>query len=160
MTSLNDYERRLIHYLSGDMGDSPTPFAELAGQLGVSEDEVLETVRGFQSEGLIRRFGATLWHQRSGFAANAMVVFKLDASRADECGQALARLPYVSHCYRRRPAPGWPFNLYAMAHAENRVRLMEMAAEMAEIAGAEEWRLLESQKEFKKTSLRLFDEAV
>lgn len=156
MSGLSAVDKRLIYHLSGDLGDSPTPYADLAVRLGLAEEEVLAAIRRFRERGLIRRFGATLWHQRSGFTANAMVVFQVEPERAGECGERLARRPYVSHCYLRRPAPGWPFNLYAMIHAESQNRLRAMVEEMAAEAGAVEWRMLESLRELKKISLRYF----
>jgi len=158
MAELSPADKVLIYHLSGDLGDSPAPYAELAAQLGRSEEEVLSALRRFQAEGLIRRLGATLWHQKSGFSANAMVVFKLPGEKTDQGGEKLAHLSYVSHCYQRVTAPGWPFNLYAMIHAESRDRLLAMVEEMAALTEAEEWRMLESLKELKKASRRYFPE--
>lgn len=158
MTSLSPADKALIYHLSGDLGDSPTPYADLAAKLGRSEAEVLATISRFQDEGLIRRLGATLWHQKSGFAANAMVVFQLPGEKADESGEKLARLPYVSHCYKRVTAPDWPYNLYVMIHAENRETLLGMIEEMTTLTGAEQWRMLESLRELKKASRRYFSE--
>jgi DNA-binding Lrp family transcriptional regulator len=156
MGGLSTVDKRLIYYLSGDLGDSPAPYADLAARLGLTEDDVLAAIRRFRDQGLIRRFGATLWHQRSGFTANAMVVFQIAPGRAGECGEKLARRSYVSHCYLRRPTPGWPFNLYAMIHADSQTRLRAMAEEMAAETGAAEWRMLESLRELKKVSVRYF----
>jgi len=156
MPRLSPDDKLLIYHLSGDLSDSPTPFADLARQLGRTEEELLERLRSFQADELIRRFGAILWHQRSGFAANAMLVFKVDPERTEQAGQALAALPYVSHCYQRKTVPGWPFNLYAMAHAENGRALEDMIEEMRTLCGAEDWRKLESLRELKKASLRYF----
>lgn len=158
MADLSPTDKILINHLSGDLGDSPAPYADLAAKLGRTEEDVLEAMARFQAEGLIRRLGATLWHQKSGFSANAMVVFKLPAEKADESGAKLARLPYVSHCYRRVTVPQWPYSLYAMIHAESREELLAMVEEMGALTGAEEWRMLESLRELKKASQRYFSE--
>jgi Transcriptional regulators len=158
MADLSPDDKALIYHLSGDLGDSPAPYAALAAKLGRTEEEVLEAVARFQAEGLIRRLGATLWHQKSGYSANAMVVFKLPEEKADEGGVRLAGLPYVSHCYRRVTVPEWPYSLYAMIHAESRRELLAMVEEMAALTGAEQWRMLESLRELKKASRRYFSE--
>ncbi|MDR2945219.1 MAG: Lrp/AsnC family transcriptional regulator [Candidatus Adiutrix sp.] len=155
---LDEADKRLIHLLSGDLGDSPAPYAEAAAKAGLTEEEALASVRRFMDAGLIRRLGATLWHQRSGFSANAMVVFSIPADRVEECGRKLAGRERVSHCYLRKTAPGWPFNLYAMTHAHNRDELLAAAREMADDCQAEDWRMLESLRELKKASLRYFAE--
>lgn len=153
---LSATDKLLIFHLSGDLGDSPAPYAELAERLGLTEDEVLAAVRRYMETGLIRRLGATLWHQRSGFKANAMVVFEVSSEQAEDVGGRMAEKPYVSHCYLRRTAPGWPYNLYAMIHAEERGQLLAMAEELAAICRGRPWRILESLKELKKISMRYF----
>lgn len=158
MRDLNQIDKLLIYQLSGDLGDSLAPYADLADKLGLREDEVISLIKEYQDEKIIRRFGATLWHQRSGFAANAMVVFEISDEQAEEAGRRLAARSYVSHCYLRRTTPGWPFNLYVMIHAENREAILGMTEELAELAGAAQWRMLESLKELKKASRRYFSE--
>jgi DNA-binding Lrp family transcriptional regulator len=157
MTDLTDLDKKIIFHLSGDLGASTRPYAELADKLGLAEETVLEAVRRFQAQGRIRRFGATLGHQKSGFKANAMVAWLVGPEEIESAGARLAALPYVSHCYQRRTAPSWPFNLYTMIHADSPARLREFLAEMAEICRASDWRILESLKELKKTSLRFFE---
>jgi len=156
--TLNITDKRLIFHLSGDLGASARPYAELAEKLGLKESEVLEAVRRFQARGWIRRFGAVLGHQKSGFRANAMAAWQVRPEEIEATGERLAGLPYVSHCYQRRTAPNWPFNLYTMVHADSPDRLGGFLEEMAEICRALDWRVLESLKELKKTSLRFFSE--
>lgn len=158
MRDLNEIDKQLIYQLSGDLGDSLTPYADLAEKLRLTEPEVLNLIKEYQDEKIIRRFGATLWHQRSGFAANAMVVFDIPVDQAEEVGRRLAARPYVSHCYLRHTAPGWPYNLYVMIHAESREAILSMTEELAELAGTGQWRMLESLKELKKASRRYFSE--
>jgi DNA-binding Lrp family transcriptional regulator len=158
MASLTALDKKIIFHLRGDLGTSDRPYAELADKLGLTEDAVLEAVGRFQAQGWIRRFGATLGHQKSGFKANAMAAWLVRPEEIEATGARLAELPYVSHCYQRRTAPAWPFNLYTMIHADSPDRLREFLTEMTEICRASDWRVLESLKELKKTSLRFFYE--
>jgi DNA-binding Lrp family transcriptional regulator len=157
---LTAIEKAAVHALSGDLPLCPRPFAEIAGRLGLSEEEVLAMARGFSERGLIRRFGAVLVHQRSGFSANAMLVWRFEGEGIAEAGLRFASLPYVTHCYQRDPAPGWPYNVYTMIHAGSRGELLEMAGEMARISGCGDWAILESVRELKKDSVRYFPEEV
>jgi DNA-binding Lrp family transcriptional regulator len=153
---LSSVEKKLVHLLSGDLGSSPRPYAELADKLGWSETRTLEAIESLFRRGAIRRLGAVAVHQRAGFSANAMVVWRVDETVVEEAGKKLAALPYVTHCYQRRPAPGWPYNLYAMIHAASLQAVSAMVEEMAGLAGSSDWRVLESLRELKKTSLRYF----
>jgi DNA-binding Lrp family transcriptional regulator len=155
---LTALEKAVVNALSGDLPLCPRPYAEIAGRLGVTEDEVLAAVRDFAGRGLIRRFGAVLVHQRSGFKANAMLVWRFEGGKVREAGETFAALPYVSHCYQRAEAPCWPYNLYTMIHAGSREELLAMADSMARMSGAGEWAVLESVKELKKDSIRYFPE--
>ncbi|MDR1085450.1 MAG: Lrp/AsnC family transcriptional regulator [Deltaproteobacteria bacterium] len=154
--SLTPSDKKLINLLSGDLGLSPNPYAELADKLALSESEVIQKIKNMTETGLIRRFGSVVVHQKSGFTANAMIVWLLDEDNVDQTGEKFACLPFVSHCYRRCPAPGWPYNLYTMIHAENRDKLDNMVRQMAELSRSKDWKVLESLREFKKESLRLF----
>jgi DNA-binding Lrp family transcriptional regulator len=148
-------EKRLINILSADLPLSLNPYLDLAQELGITESMVISSIKKMTDKGIIRRFGAVVVHQKSGFTANAMVVWLLEPDQQDPVGEKFAQLPYVSHCYNRSTVPGWPYNLYTMIHAENNDQLLKMVHNMAEISGAKEWQVLESLREFKKQSMKL-----
>jgi DNA-binding Lrp family transcriptional regulator len=60
-----------------------------------------------------------LRHQKSGFQANAMTAWQVDEDRIEAVGKIMASFREVSHCYRRDPADGWPYNLYTMIHGKS-----------------------------------------
>jgi DNA-binding Lrp family transcriptional regulator len=154
-SSLSSVQRQLINLLSSNLSLTPSPYADLADKLGLSEEMVIAAITEMREKGWIRRLGAVVAHQKSGFAANAMIAWLFAENRVDEAGESFAKLPYVSHCYRRAPVSGWPYNLYTMIHAQDQAHLLEMAQNMAKIEPIS-WRHLESLQEFKKESLRLF----
>jgi DNA-binding Lrp family transcriptional regulator len=157
--SLTLRDKRLIHALSGDLPLCPRPFEEIGKSLGMTEDEVIAVAGDYLERGLLRRFGAVLVHQASGYSANAMLVWSLSPEEALSAGEKFAALPYVTHCYLRKEAPGWPYSLYTMIHASNREKLMAMAQEMASLTGARDYLVLESVKELKKESVRYFPDS-
>ena len=153
---LTDQDKRLIYLFQGDLPVTPRPFAWLAGQLGWTEEEVLKRLREFKEAGLIRRFGATLYHQNSGFPANVMVAWQIPEERVEEAGQILAEVRLVSHCYQRRTTEKWPFNLYTMVHGEDEADCRRTVEEMAGMVESRGYELLFSLQELKKTSMRYF----
>jgi DNA-binding Lrp family transcriptional regulator len=55
-----------------------------------------------------------------------------DAGSADALGEALAREPGVTLCYRReRALPGWRYNLFCMLHGRDRATVEQRLAEIA-----------------------------
>lgn len=155
---LDRIDRRIIAHLQGDIALEPSPFAGLADELGISRSQVVERIRRLAEDKIMRRFGATLRHQRSGFAANVMVAWRVDPKRTREVGERLASFRRVSHCYWRRPCEGFPYNVFSMVHGRSEEECRELAAEMARAVGVEDHALLFSRQELKKTSMRYFDQ--
>jgi len=153
---LTDLEKKVIASIQEDLPVTERPYQEIAGRIGISEDDLLDTLRRLCDRGVIRRFGATLRHQRTGYKANAMGAWKVDERRIDEIGRIMASFRQVSHCYRRDPAPQWPYNLYTMIHADDEAACRETALRMAKAGGVEDCALLFSREELKKTSMVYF----
>ena len=110
---------------------------------------MLQRLSEWKSQGLVRRFGAFVRHQKLGYTFNGMTVWNVPGEQSDEIGRTFAALPYVSHCYARRPAATWPYNLYAMVHATTQEELDAYVDEMKRLANLDA-RVLVSTKEFKK----------
>ena len=157
---LSPLEKRLILALQRDLEIEPRPFLDLAGRLGLEEEEVLAAIRGLMDKGYIRRFGATLRHQKSGYEANALVAWSVPEADLKPIGRQMAAQRAVTHCYARRPAPAWPYNLYTMVHGRTREECLEIAARMARETGLSDYQVLFSESELKKTTMRYFREEV
>ncbi len=158
MSGLSDLEKKVILALQRDLEIEPKPFEDLASRVGVEEEELLSAIRGLMEKGFIRRFGATLRHQKSGYEANALVAWAIPAADLKGIGQQLAAQRAVTHCYARRPAPGWPYNLYTMVHGRTREECVAIAARMSAATGIKDYELLFSETELKKTTMRYFRE--
>ena len=144
------------------------PWAALGEPLGLAEDEVIATLRGWLEQGTLRRLGVVLRHHELGIAANAMAVFSLpevepgngngNEPEVDAAGMRLAAQPGVTLCYRRESAPGWPYTLYCMVHGRERgavQRLIDQATRAAGLAGCPR-EVLFSTRRFKQTGSRYF----
>ena len=132
------------------------PYKEIAASLCISEAELLEILQSLVDRGIMRRFGATLRHQRSGFDANAMTAWQVDEERIEEVGALMAAFPQVSHCYRRDPKSDWPYNLYTMIHGTSEAECIATAREISERTGVSTYELLFSRQELTKTSMKYF----
>lgn len=153
---LTDIEKIVAAAVQSDIPITRRPFHELAKQTGIDEQRFVEILDNLYKRGVIRRLGATIRHQKSGFNANAMVAWQVDESRIDEVGLVMASFEEVSHCYRRNPKGDWPYNLYTMVHARDALSCMETARKMAQKARVDRFTLLFSRKELKKTSMAYF----
>jgi siroheme decarboxylase len=153
---LTDLEKKIIASVQEDLPITARPYLEIARRLGIAEEVLLDTLSRMSTRGIIRRFGATLRHQRTGYRANAMAAWQVEEERIDAVGRIMAAFRQVSHCYRRDPKPSWPYNLYTMIHAEDESACRETARQMSEAAGVPVYSLLFSREELKKTSMVYF----
>jgi DNA-binding Lrp family transcriptional regulator len=153
---LTKLEKKILASIQGDISVTKQPYLEIAEQLGISEDTFLEKLKDLCDRGVIRRFGATIRHQKSGFKANAMVAWTVDEDRINDVGEKMASFREVSHCYRRNPNGDWPYNLYTMIHAGDEESCRETARKMSEATSVYTYTLLFSRKELKKTSMEYF----
>lgn len=138
----------------------PRPFHQLAAQLGLTAEEVMTRLERLRTHGILRRIGAVPNHYALGYAANGMTVWDVDDALVDELGEAVGRLPFVSHCYRRpRQLPLWPYNLFAMVHGHDKAETEALAAQIARVLGDACRRrdILYSSRILKKTGLRIGD---
>ena len=157
---LTDLEKKVIASIQGDIPIVSNPYQVLAEAIGVPEATFIETLKILTEKGVVRRFGATLRHQNSGFQANAMTAWQVEEARIEEVGRIMASFRAVSHCYRRDPADGWPYNLYTMIHGKSETDCENTAREMSVKAGVETYQLLFSRRELKKISMTYFPDAI
>ena len=155
---LTELEKSVIAAIQGDITVDRRPYRHIADSLGISEEHLLEVLQRLSDRGVIRRFGATIRHQKSGFAANAMGAWEVDEDRIEAVGKIMAGFKQVSHCYRRNPTRDWPYNLYTMIHAKDKAACRETARKMSEKSGVDKFALLFSHRELKKTSMHYFSE--
>ena len=153
---LTELEKKIIASIQEDMAITDRPYIQIAQNLGISETELLAYLKDLCTRGVVRRFGATLRHQRTGFTANAMVAWRVAEDRMDEVGQKMASFRQVSHCYRRNPTDEWPYNLYTMVHAGDEQSCYATARKMSSATAVEDYTLLFSRQELKKTSMVYF----
>jgi DNA-binding Lrp family transcriptional regulator len=154
--SFDELDHEIINALSGDISGSLRPFKDIADSLGVSEEEVLERIRGYSDRGVLRRMGAMIAHRVAGVDANGMIVWDVPEDTLEEIGAKLAAAPEVTHCYARPRQPEWPYCLYTMVHGKTRDDCKRVAERLAKEVGVERYKLVFSTREFKKTSPRYF----
>ncbi|MGO0122849.1 siroheme decarboxylase subunit beta [Desulfothermobacter acidiphilus] len=155
---MTEQEQRLILELGNNFPITSRPFAEIARRLDMSEEEVLERVRDYLEQGVIRRLSAALRQQHVGFSANAMVVWRVPPERVEEVGRKLASFPEVTHCYERLPAPDWPYNLYTMIHRLSREECWEIIHRLSAAVGISDFLVLFSTQELKRSNPQYFSE--
>lgn len=134
------------------------PYHEVARQVGVSADEVMNRMERLLADGAIRRIGVVPNHYALGYKFNGMTVWDVADEDIPEAGHRVGELDFVSHCYHRpRHLPDWPYSLFAMIHAKEKAAADSLVGRVAEALGplSRGHLVLFSSRILKKTGLRL-----
>ncbi len=151
LNQLTEFETRVLAVLQdGFPKDSPTPYADMAGRIGIETEVLLAMLAEWQSKGRIRRIGAIINHFHVGMGSGAMVVWQVEPDRVEEVGLCLAGFREVSHAYQRPASPQWPYNLYTMVHGADPASTEQTVQRMSETCRVAEYQLLLTEKELKK----------
>lgn len=154
----DDTDRRLIAATQAGLPRVAEPYAAVAAQLGLAESEVLDRLQTMIGNGIIRRIGAVPNHYKLGLRGNGMTVWDVPDELADELGERLGRLDFVSHCYRRPRHEGiWSYNLFAMVHGHDRLEVLAKTEQITALLGdaCRGHEVLFSAAVLKKTGLRV-----
>lgn len=154
--TLTERDKDAIRALQLDLPASPRPFLELAEQFGFDEQDLIDRGLQFIRTGQMRRFAAVLAHRKAGFTYNGMGVWVCPPERMQEVGQLMASFRGVSHCYERPTYPDWPYNLFSMTHGRTKQECEDVLAAISEESGLDEYIVLYSTKEYKKTRVSYF----
>jgi DNA-binding Lrp family transcriptional regulator len=125
IADLSAFEAKLLVAVQSGLPVSATPYADVAAELGTTEDAVVEGLTGLLARGCVKRIGCIVDHRRTGFDANCMVVWDVPDAERDDRGAVVGGFPYVTLCYHRPPRPeqGWPYSLFTMVHGRDRDRV-------------------------------------
>jgi len=118
---------------------------------------VLNLLHRMKEDGSIRRFGASIKHQKTGWTHNAMVAWIVDEADSDAIGEVAAKNQRISHVYfRPTSAPDWPYTLYTMVHGRSEDECLQVIEELRRETALDEYAVLDSLEELKKTSMTYF----
>ena len=152
---MDEMDLRLLRLSQDGLAMVDRPYLRLGEMLGISEDEVIDRLKELERIGIIRRFAATIGHRILGITANAMIVWRVSPSEVERIGEIFASFEAVTHCYERTVAPDWPYNLYTMVHSRSKEECIEIANELSKASGINDFKILFSEREYKKTSARV-----
>jgi DNA-binding Lrp family transcriptional regulator len=118
---LNDYQR--------DFPLVPAPFGVIAGRLGVSEAQVLDTLAQLQTRGAVSRVGAVFRPHSIG--ASSLAAIAVSAGELEEAAQLVSSYAEVNHNYEREHH----YNLWFVVAAADEARVREVLAEIESRTG-------------------------
>ena len=151
-------DKEFIRELQKDLEIIDRPFLKASQKLGITEDQLFDKLKHYENIGVMRRYAAILRHRDVGFIANGMIVWKVPEERISKVGEKLGAFPQISHCYQRPVYKDWPYNVFSMIHCKSEEEAKNMAKQIQKEVNVDEYKILFSAREFKKTRVEYFVE--
>ncbi len=115
---LSETDRKILNLIQLDFPLTVHPYADIAAQLGITEDEVIDRLKRLTIEGAVRRIGPILNTKGMG-GSNTLVAVKVPPEQIDAAAAFINRYPEVSHNYLRTAG----FNIWFTLSAPTRERI-------------------------------------
>lgn len=121
---LNDLEKRLLDAYQRGLPLSPTPYRDMAEELGTSEALVLQILQRLQRAGVVSRVGPVFRPQRIG--ASTLAAMAVPEGQLEQVADIISSFSEVNHNYEREDR----FNLWFVITAPSQERLQQVLEAM------------------------------
>jgi len=118
---LNDYQR--------DFPLSPTPYRDIALELGVTEEDVIDAFVELDEQDVITRIGSVIPPNRIGVSTLAAI--SVPETELEAVAQIISAYPEVNHNYEREHR----FNLWFVVIAADAQHLAQVLADIEQQTG-------------------------
>ncbi|OAI13950.1 MULTISPECIES: Lrp/AsnC family transcriptional regulator [Methylomonas] len=126
---LTPLQQRLLNDYQQDFPLSPTPYRDIAAQLGVREDEVLQAFEQLAGQQMISRIGPVIAPNSIG--SSALVAMAVPGADLARVAALVSAYPEVNHNYERENR----FNLWFVLIADDENHLNAVIAAIEAQAG-------------------------
>ena len=131
ITDYTPLQRALLNNFQQGFPLSARPYADLAEQLGVSEQEVIQTLKELQDNKTISRVGPVF--RVGSVGASTLAAMAVPAERLEEVAAVVNEYDAVNHNYEREH----DFNLWFVATAADEEDLQDTLRDIEQRTGLE-----------------------
>lgn len=122
MKTWDELDSKILNLLQTNFPISLTPFRDLAFQLGITEEEVLNRIANLYNDGVIRRIGGIINSYALGFYST-LCACQVPEQRIAEVGEVISSYPQVTHNYVR---DHHLYNVWFTLTAESKEKVLEI----------------------------------
>lgn len=119
---ISSLAKQLLNNFQQDFPLSPTPYLDIAKQLGVTEEEVLNTFTQLAADDFISRIGPVI--QPNHIGHSTLVAMDIPTGELSTVADIISRFPEVNHNYAREHR----FNLWFVLIATDQQHLQSVLA--------------------------------
>jgi DNA-binding Lrp family transcriptional regulator len=120
-------DRRLLDALQRGLPLCARPYAAVAREVGISEEDCLRRITRLKEEGIIRRLGGVFSTRALGFYST-LVAMSVPPENLDRVAQVVSEYPEVTHNYARQGRYNLWFTLITDREEDARALIDEIAA--------------------------------
>jgi DNA-binding Lrp family transcriptional regulator len=132
--SLDAVDRAIVNRLQRGFPVCERPYRETARELGISESELIERLRGLLGDGVLSRFGPLYHIERAG-GAMVLGAMQVPPHELERVIDAVNTLPEVAHNYLREHR----FNLWFVLAAPSPAQIDDASARIEAQTGHPVW---------------------
>lgn len=144
MPSIDDIDRAILNRIQSDFPITPRPYLAIAGNLGLSEKDVIRRIARLKEKGIIRRIGGNFVPEKLGFVST-LCAAKVPDDKIESFAEAVNHYPGVTHNYRRDNE----FNIWFTFIAPSMEMIEQNLADIATQTGIKEIINLPSTRVYK-----------
>ena len=123
-------DRRIVNSLQGGFPLSTTPYADVARELGLTEDDLIDRLQCLLDDGILSRFGPMFHAERMG-GALTLAAMSVPDDRYESVAEQVNAFPEVAHNYAREHA----LNMWFVVATERAERIAEVLGEIEKETG-------------------------
>ena len=142
--AMTDDDRKLLDVIQTDFPQVARPYLALGEKIGLSEDDVLASLRKMKELHVLRQISAIFDSRRLGYRSS-LVAMKIASERLDNAVELINSHPGVSHNYERNH----PYNVWFTVAVPPGGDLQRDVDELHALVGAEKTWMLPTLKLFK-----------
>ncbi|KPK69516.1 MAG: AsnC family transcriptional regulator [Acidithiobacillales bacterium SM23_46] len=128
---MNALDQRLLNDFQRGFPLTPTPYADIARELGVTEDEVLARLKALMTAGAVSRVGAVVRPNTVG--VSTLAAMSVPAAELESVAALVSGYAEVNHNYEREHE----INLWFVTTAPDAAHLQRVLNEIAARSGIE-----------------------
>jgi len=130
---MSELDRKVLSTIQAAFPVKARPYAVLAQQLDSTEADVLASVKGMRSEGIIRRIGSIFDSHRLGYRSTLCAI-AVPEERIEEVAALIGEYHNVTHNYEREDR----YNVWFTLIAPSQSRIQAILDEIAEKTGIDD----------------------
>jgi len=97
---MDELDKAIINHLQDGFPVCDSPYLQIARQLGVSEDSLLQRLQTLRDNGILSRFGP-LFHAEKMGGSLSLAAVKAPTDQFDQITETINAFPEVAHNYAR-----------------------------------------------------------